>query len=127
MKIHLAYDLYLLGPMTGFPDDNHPLFDEWTERLRKKNFRVCNPAELDRIFGKPDSYEECIARDMTFLPKCKSGAALPGWEKSKGARWEVYTLTTMLNRQVLLLPTMTAMSREVFPEIIIPELDESTI
>lgn len=103
----MRYDFYLLGPMSGYPDFNHPAFNEWAKRLEADGFTVCNPAALDARFPKPEKYTDYYARDMQFLPLCKAGAALPGWERSKGALWECYTLAVLLQRPVVRLPDMT--------------------
>jgi hypothetical protein len=120
----LIYDFYLLGPMSGYIDNNHPLFNHWAKRLRDEHgATVCNPAELDARYGKPEKYEDYYARDMQFLPKCRAGAALPGWEtyfgKSRGATWEAHTMGVLLKRAVYALPNLSLIPPTRLPQIVI--------
>jgi hypothetical protein len=120
-----AYDVYLLGPMGGYADMNRPAFNAWAAKLKAKGFKVCNPAELDNQFGEPERYEDYYARDMMFVPKCRMGVALPGWEtyfgRSRGATWEAYTLGVLLKRPILALPDLTPIPADRLPQIRVPE------
>lgn len=81
--------IYVSGPMTGIPLNNVPAFNEAAAKLRKKGYRVVNPAELDA--GEPcTTWEECLRRDIRALSRCTGIATLPGWTKSRGANLEVY-------------------------------------
>ncbi len=81
--------IYLSGPMSGLPEHNVPLFNRTTKLLRKKGFRVINPAELDAK-EHCRSWEECLRRDIRELSRCTDIATLPGWKKSRGANLEVH-------------------------------------
>lgn len=80
--------LYLSGPMTGLPKHNYPAFMRWARLLRKANYQVINPAELDD--GTPLNWIQCLKRDVTKLFTCTGIATMPGWTKSKGANLEVH-------------------------------------
>lgn len=71
------------------PEKNIPAFMKAAILLRKKHYRVINPAELD--LGEPEkTWEGCLRRDIRELVKCRAVATLPNWTKSKGARLEVH-------------------------------------
>lgn len=96
--------------MTGLPDNNFPAFLSKAKDLRDTGLTIINPAELDGYLGY-DNWEKVMQRDifciLTGKAVCWKTAAvdplislahltpidgiiaLPGWEKSKGARWEI--------------------------------------
>jgi len=79
--------IYLSGPMTGLPNGNRPAFMEAAQALRARGFRVINPAE----FGSPeDDWYAAMRRDIRMLMDADAVVTLPGWERSRGARLEVY-------------------------------------
>src|ERR1700693_1002640 len=84
----MRYDLYLSGPMTGLPNKNIPAFMKAAISLRRKGYRVVNPAELD-LGGPEQMRDRCLRRDIRDLVKCKAIATLPNWKKSRGANLEV--------------------------------------
>jgi hypothetical protein len=77
--------LYLSGPITGIPNDNHPLFNSVAAALRKQGFHVFNPACNDET--KPRWY--LMAIDLIQVLLADGVAVLPGWNKSLGASLEV--------------------------------------
>lgn len=82
---------YILGPMTGLPDDNRPQFKRMATRLREAGYRVTSPDELDTIDPVPDSKKNWVGymrRDIPHLVTCDLAFALPGWQGSRGARLE---------------------------------------
>lgn len=81
--------LYLSGPMTGYPQHNHPAFHRTAARLRAAGYEVVNPAELDDSEEERLSWEDYLRRDLTELLKCGGIATLPGWANSRGARLEI--------------------------------------
>lgn len=81
--------IYLSGPMSGLPQHNVPAFNAATKLLRKKGFRVINPAELDKK-EHCRTWEACLRRDIRELSYCTDIATLPGWTKSRGAKLEVH-------------------------------------
>lgn len=100
--------VYLAGPMSGYPAFNIPAFDAAAEVLRQKGHEVVSPAEVDgpitreQLLKSPagdhadlpedESWSFYLARDFRILHDegIEAIVCLPGWEKSKGADWEVY-------------------------------------
>ena len=96
--------IYLSGPMTGLPHGNRPAFLEAAQSLRARGFRVINPAE----YGSPeDDWYAAMRRDIRMLMDADAVVTLPGWERSRGARLEVY-VACQLNMPVY---TLTACLR----------------
>ncbi len=81
--------IYVSGPMTNYPLNNVPAFNKATKQLRKKGYKVVNPAEL----GKEEScrtWEQCLRRDIRHLTTCTDIATLPGYKRSRGATLEIH-------------------------------------
>lgn len=103
--------LYLAGPMRGYPQDNHPAFAEAAARLRAMGHDVHSPHEHDAEGGFIPEVDAGTKTYMKYdLPRLLSQdvvAVLPGWEKSAGARIEIfvaqacgmpiYTVESLLN------------------------------
>lgn len=97
--------VYLAGPMTGLPEFNYPAFAEAAARMRENGWTVLSPHE-NFNGDKTKEYREYIRADLAMLMQSTAIALLPGWEKSRGARFElhvaqmmgcsVYDATTML-------------------------------
>lgn len=79
--------VYLSGPMTGIEEYNHPAFHAAAADLREKGFEVISPAEIEHPIH---TWESCMRKDIMELMNAEKVAVLPGWEKSKGAKIEVY-------------------------------------
>ena len=75
--------------MTGLKNNNVPLFMRRARDLRKRGYRVVNPAELDKV-KVCRTWEECLRRDLEFVVKCDAIATLPNWKRSKGANLEIH-------------------------------------
>jgi hypothetical protein len=81
--------IYVSGPMSGLLNNNVPAFNKAAKALRKKGYRVVNPAELDR--GEPcRTWGDCLRRDIRHLTTCTDIATLRGYKKSRGATLEIY-------------------------------------
>ena len=78
--------IYIAGPMTGYPDHNFPAFHAAAKSIRDEGFSVINPAEICPELGKP--WEYYMRRDLTEMLKCDVIYLLKGWDKSKGALLE---------------------------------------
>jgi hypothetical protein len=78
--------VYLAGPMSGYPDFNRPAFRTAAEILREQGFIVMTSA--DCYHG--DSWEEGMRRDIPAMLACDRVCLLGEWEKSRGARLEVF-------------------------------------
>ena len=101
--------VYICGPMTGIPQFNIPLFDKVAAHVREMGFEVVSPAELDNPEtraaslaskdGAPgtgssngETWGDFLARDVKLLADTgiKGFVLLPGWQRSRGARLEVF-------------------------------------
>jgi len=96
--------IYILGPMRGHDQYNFPAFYEMAVKLKNAGYDPVNPAELDRQDGflvenLPAGHdfttypsgmdaEQVVRRDLTAIMSCGGYVALPGYEKSRGARAE---------------------------------------
>jgi hypothetical protein len=104
----MSKPIYLCGPMTGRPQFNIPLFDRVTAALRAQGYDIVSPGELDDAetracaLASPDgapgsgsnngqTWGDFLSRDIKIVvDNCEGIAMLPDWEKSRGARLEVY-------------------------------------
>jgi hypothetical protein len=92
---------YLAGPMTGYPGNNYPAFDNAAEKLRQLGWTIISPAEMSRQMGidgtrevAPVEYQTCLHDDILAVLRAEAVIVLPGWENSKGARLEVLIAQT---------------------------------
>ena len=102
--------LYLAGPMSGVPKFNYPLFESAADHLRSLGYSIVSPAELDdaevyaygmqsttgnleeQTAATGQSWGDFLARDLKLLvDKCDGIVLLNKWERSKGARQELFT------------------------------------
>ena len=95
---------YLCGPMSGIEFCNIPLFESAAAKLRAAGFKIVSPAELDsaavRAEGrashegviKSQSWGSLLGRDVEIVADKVGGLILlPGFDRSRGARLEVFT------------------------------------
>jgi hypothetical protein len=103
--VEIMNRVYVCGPMRGIKHFNFPAFDDMARRLMDDGNLVVSPAGLDRDAGfdpttLPDDFDwnqlppnfdfqACVDRDIKAVKWCDEIVALPGWEKSTGARAEV--------------------------------------
>lgn len=81
--------IYLSGPMTGYPENNRPVFHAMAARLRAVGYDVLNPAELDQP-GEELTWDQYMRRDITVMMReCFAVATFGDWKKSRGATTEV--------------------------------------
>jgi DNA-binding transcriptional regulator YdaS (Cro superfamily) len=78
--------IYIAGPMTGYPELNHPAFHAEAARLRAAGLNVVCPAEVT-LDGNPTWFDYMRA-DLRLMMQCSTICLLPGWRRSKGARIE---------------------------------------
>jgi hypothetical protein len=79
---------YISGPITGMPDYNFIAFNRAETKLKNQGYEVFNPVKIDN--GSTDRPWEFYMRlCLKELPDCNVLFVLPGWEKSKGASFEV--------------------------------------
>jgi NTP pyrophosphatase (non-canonical NTP hydrolase) len=100
--------IYISGPMTGYPEFNFPLFNRVAENLRKLGYKIINPAEIEQPIL---TWESCMRCDIKELMNANKIAVLPGWEKSKGARIEVF-LASQLGMEIVDANTLELLSVE---------------
>jgi len=80
--------LYLAGPMTGLEEYNYPAFHQAAKDLRGQNFEVCNPAEEHD--GDQSLPRQVYMRSaLENLLKAEAIVMLPGWQRSRGAIFEL--------------------------------------
>lgn len=94
--------LYLSGPMTGYPQQNYPLFNAVAQMLRAAGHEVHNPAEYPHE-GPAESFPLRAAFATYSQYICTEAEAilmLPAWQQSKGATAE-HALATACGLQVL--------------------------
>lgn len=101
--------IYTAGPMTGLPQFNIPAFQRVARRLRKEGYTVVSPVELDsdairqEALASPDgampatgkiggeTWGQILARDVRVIADhVDCIVVLPNWERSRGARLEVF-------------------------------------
>ena len=93
--------VYIAGPMTGYDQQNFPLFDKVAALLRAKGYDVVSPAELDSPEERKIAlangrsaltWGDFLARDVKLIADegIEGIVLLPGWEKSKGAKLECF-------------------------------------
>lgn len=80
--------IYIAGPMTGYPELNHPAFHVEAARLRAAGLDVVSPAEVT-LAGKP-SWIDYMRADLRLMMGCSTICLLPGWRRSRGARIEYF-------------------------------------
>lgn len=84
--------IYVSGPMTGLPNNNHAAFNTASKDLRALGFEVINPAEQIEC----DSWLEYMRLDLIALIKHADALVyLPGWENSAGAGIEIYVANSL--------------------------------
>jgi hypothetical protein len=100
---------YVAGPMTNIPRFNYPMFRAATAHLRGLGLAVVSPEEMDSdlmralAWESPDgdasklakatgeTWGDVLARDVKVISDTLGGiVVLPNWEKSRGARLEVF-------------------------------------
>jgi hypothetical protein len=84
---------YIAGPMTGYPDFNHPAFNAAAAQLRAAGIAAINPADHGVVPGAV--WEDYLRSDLAQLATCESIYFLPGWSKSRGALLEHHIATAL--------------------------------
>ena len=96
--------IYLSGPMSGMHQYNRAAFVKAAKELRREGLDVVSPVELDEADGAslddpslPERYWHFLSRDVQTIGTGNFDAmfVLEGWEKSVGARLEVFQAVLM--------------------------------
>jgi hypothetical protein len=90
--------------MSGIEDYNFPAFFDAQHRWEQEGHFVFNPAaqpgehEIVKLPAEQvqDMFPTLIRRDVALILQCTAIAVLPGWLKSRGAKFEAH-LATVLN------------------------------
>lgn len=106
---------YLAGPMNGIPDYNIPAFHRAEAWLTGSfaDLEILSPARDVEIYTHPESnreegidteaaHGEYLRRDIQHLLRADGIVLIDGWERSKGANFEL-TVARALNLRVLVL------------------------
>jgi hypothetical protein len=101
--------VYLAGPMTGIPQFNYPKFHRIAKELRDAGYNVISPVEEDtqeyqtQAMASKDglhgadgkfaglTWGDILSKDVKLVADKVDGVVvMDGWEKSRGARLEVF-------------------------------------
>lgn len=107
--------IYIAGPMTGYPDCNFAAFHAVAERLAQTGWKVFNPAE--NFGGRKDLPREAYLRlDLAVLAQCDAIAMLPGWQDSRGAKLE-YVVARELDLVIIDAVTLRPLENAPAPAV----------
>lgn len=85
--------VYIAGPMGGRENWNFPLFNEVERDLIERGWGVYNPAVQGagdkQTCGTPGDYKKFLPQDVAWIAASDYVVVLHGWERSKGAVFEV--------------------------------------
>lgn len=79
--------IYVSGPMTGYPEANHPAFHHAERSLIAAGHRVLSPAR--HVVDPTKTWQDYMRLALHDVAECTAVALLDGWEHSRGARLEV--------------------------------------
>lgn len=85
--------IYIAGPMAGLPLYNFPAFYSAEERLARLGWHPVNPAQFNHVFGNDLSgkiLDAVCESERAAIPHLDAIYLLKGWEKSKGAKRELF-------------------------------------
>ena len=101
--------LYIAGPMSGYPENNYPLFNQAAKDLLAAGYEVVNPAgvHLERCH-----YVDLLREDLRVMLECHGVAVLESWWESTGARNEVQ-VAGLLRMPIRTVETWLYISQEI--------------
>lgn len=80
--------------MTGYDDWNIPTFVKVRDKLKGKGYDVVLPVDMEKPDADhpPTDFAYWLSRDIELiLQDCDGIIVLPEWERSRGAKLEVFT------------------------------------
>lgn len=84
--------IYIAGPMYGLPERNYPAFNEAELQWQARNWVVENPVNNGKpppfIVTEDDQIAWYMRQSMVQILRCDAMCLLPGWENSRGAKFE---------------------------------------
>ena len=95
--------VYIAGPMTGYPHDNHPAFHEMEAALSANGYKPINPAR--NFAGQKDlTRSEVMRLDITLLTHCEGIVFLDQWDQSVGATAEHVIAAQLSLHRLIFMP-----------------------
>jgi hypothetical protein len=94
MRVLKKMLIYLSGPMTGYENDNIPMFEDVARKVRRwpldeiKDIVV--PHEVTKDMPRDSNWKEFVKADIKAMLDCDAILLLKGWGESKGARLELH-------------------------------------
>jgi hypothetical protein len=86
--------VYILGPMTGMPNENREVFAVAALGLRMRGFEVVSPAELNPPMpdgADPEAWwQRCMRVCIAALVTCEAVYRIEGWDWSRGGSLEAH-------------------------------------
>jgi len=77
--------VYLSGPVTGLPENNRPIFQHYTERLKSAGFETITPTT---IVPEGTEWHAAMKICISAMMDADIVIMLSGWPHSKGASLE---------------------------------------
>lgn len=125
MVVNEEMIIYLAGPMSGLPDFNYPAFADAEVRGTKLGLNIRSP---HKNFNEDKTlpYATYIRADMAMLLECNAIALLPGWEKSRGAKFELH-VAQLLGHRVLDARDFTRLDVPLVATMLLPDDNRSIL
>lgn len=89
--------VYIAGPVTGIPDLNLAAFEGAKALVRARGLTPLSPRDIPIVEG--GSWEYYMRKALQMMLTADVALFLPGWESSKGARFE-RSLAEMLDMPI---------------------------
>lgn len=87
--------VYLSGPVSNVAEYDFDVFDKTAWKLMKLGYTPINPLVIAREmrqsarwYGRIPGWSDFMREDLPALCGADAVLLLPGWRKSRGAKWE---------------------------------------